>query len=334
LRATPGIEAVSVASVIPFGDFTNGAAVQREGRRLKNEDPEAAAKLVHSLEYVIGADYFRALGLPMLRGREFTSAEEIGVGGASPVIIDQALADRLFPKEDPVGQLLQYGADSGRAESPAMVIVGIAPTVRHDLFEPGPEEHIYLPSGTSEQSRMFVYARAAAASQAESLISTVRTELRAVDATMPIMYVKSFRSQHEGSAQVWLLQAAAKMFLTLGLAAAFVAVVGLYGVRSYLVTRRTREFGVRMAIGAAPMDVMRLVVREAVTTTTVGLAIGLGLGVLLGMGLSQMIYQMKPYDPVTLGGAAGLLAFASIVASVIPARRAARVMPMTALRND
>jgi ABC-type antimicrobial peptide transport system permease subunit len=79
---------------------------------------------------------------------------------------------------------------------------------------------------------------------------------------------------------------------------------------------------------------MRLVVREAVTTTTVGLAIGLGLGVLLGMGLSQMIYQMKPYDPVTLGGAAGLLAFASIVASVIPARRAARVMPMTALRND
>src|SRR6185436_6751884 len=98
---------------------------------------------------------------------------------------------------------------------------------------------------------------------------------------LPIMFVKSFRSQHESSAQVWILGAAANMFLTLGLAAAFVAVIGLYGVRSYLVSRRTREFGVRMAVGASPLDVMRLVLREAVATTAIGLTIGAGLGVLL-----------------------------------------------------
>ena len=98
------------------------------------------------------------------------------------------------------------------------------------------------------------------------------------------------------------------MFLTLGLAAAFVAVIGLYGVRSYLVSRRTREFGVRMAVGASPIDVLRLVLREALATTTAGLAIGLGLGVMLGWGLSFLIYQVSPFDPITLAGATGLLA--------------------------
>ncbi|HUQ86781.1 MAG TPA: FtsX-like permease family protein, partial [Vicinamibacterales bacterium] len=140
--------------------------------------------------------------------------------------------------------------------------------------------------------------------------------------------------QHEGSAQVWILRAAAKMFLTLGLAAAFVAVIGLYGVRSYLVTRRTREFGVRMAIGASPVDVLRLVLREAITTTAVGLTIGLMLGAMLGWGLSFLIYQVSPFDPVTLSAAAGTLAVASFAASLIPAHRASKLMPMTALRND
>jgi ABC-type antimicrobial peptide transport system permease subunit len=148
------------------------------------------------------------------------------------------------------------------------------------------------------------------------------------------MRVTSFRAQHERSAQVWILRAAARLFLTLGLAAAFVAVVGLYGVRSYLVTRRTREFGIRMAVGASPADVMRLVVNEAAATTGAGLAIGLGLGVLLGWAMSAVIYQVSPFDPITLAGSAGILLIASFIASIVPARRAANVLPMTALRND
>jgi putative ABC transport system permease protein len=215
-----------------------------------------------------------------------------------------------------------------------MEIVGVAPTVRHDLFTTEPEPHIYLPAGGSQATRMFVYARAAAPQTGDAIVEGVREQLRLVDANMPVSYVRSFRSQHEGSAQVWILRSGAKLFLTLGLAAAFVAVVGLYGVRSYLVSRRTREFGVRMAIGAAPMDVMRLVVREAAWTTGVGLAIGVVLGGLLGMVMSDAIYQVSPFDPITLGGAAGILTVASFIASVVPARRAANLMPMTALRND
>ncbi|HWI20106.1 MAG TPA: FtsX-like permease family protein, partial [Vicinamibacterales bacterium] len=334
LRATPGIASAAAASVVPFGDYTFGAAVQREGRRLKNEEPEAAARIVHAMYYKITSDYFRTLDVPMLRGREFTAAEEAGVGGTEPVIIDAGLADRLFPNENPVGQLLQFGADSGTPESKPMVIIGVAAGVRHDLFEQKPEPHVYTVSSADDSTRMFVYSRAAAPQNADAIVATVRERMRQTDPNLPVISNKSFRSQHENSAQVWVLRAAAKMFLTLGLAAAFVAVIGLYGVRSYLVTRRTREFGIRMAIGASSADVVRLVLREAMATTAAGLAIGLGLGMLLGWGVSALLYQVSPLDPVTLGGATALLAVSSIVASLIPARRAANVLPMTALRND
>jgi predicted permease len=334
LRSTPGIESVAEASVLPFGDYSSGAAVQREGPRLKNEDPEAAGKLLHVHTYTVTSDYFKTLGLTMVRGREFTAAEEVTVDGTTPVIIDVTLAERLFANENPVGQLLQYGADSGTADSRPMVIVGLAPAVKHDLFKDRPEAHIYVPSGAVESTRMFVFARAAAPQTGDAIARSVREQLRAADANLPVIFVKSFRAQHEGSAQVWILRAAARMFLTLGLASTFVAVIGLYGVRSYLVSRRTREFGVRMAIGASPADVLSLVVRETLATTTVGLTIGLGLAILLGWGLRAAIYQISPFDPVTLGAATGILAISSLAASIIPARRAAHVLPMTALRND
>jgi putative ABC transport system permease protein len=333
LRSTPGIESVSEASALPFGDNSFGAAVQRGGPRLKNEEPDAAGKLLRVRSYTVTADYFKTLGLRMVQGREFTAAEEATVGGTTPVIIDVTLAERLFANENPVGQWLQYGADSGTADSKPMVVVGLAPAVKHGLLSNRPEGHIYVPSGAADWTRMFVYARAAAPQTGDTIVRSVREQLRAADANLPVTFVKSFRAQHEGSPIVWVLRAAAKMFLTLGLAGTFVAVIGLYGVRSYLVSRRIREFGVRMAIGASPADVLRLVVRESLAITVVGLTIGLGLAMLLGWGLRSAIYQVSPVDPVTLGGATGILAIASLAASIIPARRAANVLPMTALRN-
>jgi putative ABC transport system permease protein len=333
LRSTPGIESVAEASVLPFGDYSFGEDVQRGGPWLKNKDPDAAGKLLRVQSYTVTSDYFKTLGLRMVQGREFTAAEEATVGGTTPVIVDVTLAERLFANENPVGQLLQYGADSGTADSRPMVIVGLAPAVKHDLFKSRPEAHIYVPSGAADSTRMFVYARAATPQMGDTIVRSVREQLRASDPNLPVIFVKSFRAQHEGSAQVWVLRAAAKMFLTLGLAGTFVAVIGLYAVRSYLVSRRTREFGVRMAIGASPADVLRLVVRESLAITAVGLTIGLGLAMLLGWGLRVAIYQISPLDPVALGAATGILAIASLAASIIPARRAANVLPMTALRN-
>ena len=333
MRSTPGIESVAEASALPFGDHSFGEDVQRGGPRLKNEDPDAAGKLLRVQSYTVTSDYFKTLGLRMVRGREFTAAEESSVGGTTPVIVDVTLAERLFANENPVGQLLQYGADSGAADSKPMVIVGLAPAVKHGLFKNRPEAHIYVPSGAADTTRMFVYARAATPQTGDTIVRSVRERLRAADANLPVTFVKSFRAHHEGSAKVWVLRAAAKMFLALGLAGTFVAVIGLYGVRSYLVSRRIREFGVRMAIGASPADVLSLVLRESLAITTVGLTIGLGLAMLLGWGLRSAIYQISPLDPVALGAATGTLALASLAASIIPARRAANVLPMTALRN-
>jgi putative ABC transport system permease protein len=310
-----------------------GAAVQRGGPRLKNEDADAAGKLLRVQSYTVTADYFKTLGLRMVQGREFTAAEEATANSTRPVIVDVTLAERLFANENPVGQFLQYGADSGTADAKPMVIVGLAPAVKHGLFTNRPEGHIYVPSGAVDWTRMYAYARGAAPQTGDAIVTSVREQLRAADPNLPVTFVKSFRAHHEGSPQVWVLRAAAKMFLTLGLAGTFVAVIGLYGVRSYLVSRRTREFGVRLAIGASPADVLSLVVRESLVITAVGLTMGLVVAMLLGWGLRAAIYQISPLDPVTLGAATGILAIASLTASIIPARRAASVLPMTALRN-
>ena len=180
LRSTPGIESVAEASVLPFGDYSFGEDVQRGGPRLKNEDPDAAGKLLRVQSYTVTSDYFKTLGLRMVQGREFTAAEEATVGGTTPVIIDVTLAERLFANENPVGQLLQYGADSGTADSKPMVIVGLAPAVKHDLFKNRPEAHIYVPSGAADSTRMFVYARAAAPQTGDTIVRSVREQLRAV----------------------------------------------------------------------------------------------------------------------------------------------------------
>jgi predicted permease len=332
LRATPGLASVAEASALPFGDYSSAAHVQRGGPRLKTEDSDAGRTLLPAQRYTVTSDYFRTLGLRMVQGREFTAAEEATVSGTTPVIIDVTLAERLFGNENPVGQLLQYGAASGAGDATPMLVVGVAPAVKHGLFTNSPAAHIYVPSGAADTSRMFVYARAAAPQTGDAIVGTVREQLRAVDATLPVTFVNSVRAQHESSPKMWVLRAAAHMFLVLGLAGTFVAVIGLYGVRSYLVSRRIREFGVRMAIGASPADVLRLVLRESLAITAAGLTIGLGLAMVLGWGLRAAIYQISPLDPVALGAATGVLAVASLAASLIPARRAARVLPMVALR--
>ena len=332
LRATPGVGSAAVASIIPFGNISIGVNVQREGPRLRPEDPEVRGKQVWAFQYVIGSDYFRTLGVPMLRGREFTAAEEAAPTGTQPVIIDAPLAAKLFPNEDPIGRVLQFGLNDD-ADAQPMEIVGLAPGLRHDLTDIEPTPHVYLPTGRTRSATLFLYARAASG-RANSMITTVRDQLRAVDANAPIISIKSFATQHESSASVWFLRAAARLFLTLGLAAALVAVVGLYGVKSYVMSRRTREFGVRMAIGASPAEIIKLVMREAAATTVIGLIAGLAIGAALGVGANRLIYLVRPFDLPSLAGATAILVAAMLLATVVPARRASRVAPMAALRDS
>jgi predicted permease len=335
MRSLPGVEAASIASVIPFGNTSMTRVVQADGPRLRGNEPGASDKLVGAQYYIVGADYFRTLNIEKIAGREFTLAEEQPSTGVVSAIIDEPLARRLFPNANPVGRLLQFAAgDDDAGSDRAVEIVGVVKGTRHDLFDREPQPHIYLPSGQAYMSETHLHVRVAAGSSPTDLLDTVRRQIRATEPALPLFTVATLEAHREGSVGLWVLRTAARVFGVLGAAAAFLAIVGLYGVKSYIVSRRTREFGIRQALGATPARIVRQVFREGFALTLVGVGFGLGLGALLGRVLSIVLYQVSPFDPVSLAGAASLLLTAAMVAAWIPARRAGRIEPMAAMRIE
>ena len=155
-----------------------------------------------------------------------------------------------------------------------MEIVGLVAPTRHDMFEREPEPHVYLASGHAYVSTMHLHVRAAQGTSPASLVDMVRGEIRAAAPGLPVFSVATLEAHRDRSIPLWFLRTAARLFVILGAAAAFLAVVGLYGVKSYIVSRRTREFGVRQALGATPRDIVRQVLREGLPLTFGGLALG------------------------------------------------------------
>ena len=335
MRSLPGVEAATIASVIPFGNTSMTRAVQADGPRLRGNEPGARDKLVGAQYYLVGADYFRTLNIEKIAGREFTAAEEQPSSGVVSAIIDEPLARRLFPNVNPVGRRLQFAAGDDDAGSDRTVeIVGVVKGTRHDLFDREPQPHIYLPSGLAYTSETHLHIRAAAGHSPGHLLDGVRREVRATAPALPLFAVATLEAHREGSIGLWVLRTAARVFSVLGAAAGFLAIVGLYGVKSYIVSRRTREFGIRQALGATPARIVRQVFREGLALTLVGVGLGLGLGALLGRVLSVVLYQVSPFDPISLGAAAALLLSAAMVAAWVPARRAGRIEPMVAMRTE
>jgi hypothetical protein len=173
LRSTPGVASAAVATIIPFGNVSVSIPMQREGQRLKLDEPGARDKLAWAQQYVIGTDYFKTLGIGMVRGREFTLAEETGKPAARPVIIDTTLAAKLFPNEDPVGGVLQYSLDDVEDHKEPLQIIGVAPAVRHDLADVAPEPHVYLPTGAHTRSHCSSTRAPPAATQSRSWTRSV-----------------------------------------------------------------------------------------------------------------------------------------------------------------
>jgi predicted permease len=334
LRALPGVEAATQTTQVPFGEITVTHDVQRDGPPLRSADPAARGRLVDSLYYAVGSDYFRTIGLRVLRGREFTLAEELQRPGVLPAIVDEPLARRLFGASDPLGQYVRFTQDGDPLQGASLEIVGLVPGTRHDLDRADAEPHIYVPSSAAPRQETNIYLRAPNTAAVEALADVVRRSIVDVDARLPIIRVSSLAAHRDASLSLWLLRTAARMFTVLGLAAAFVAVVGLYGVKSYIVSRRTREFGIRMALGAAPRDVLRMVFREGLWLAAAGLSLGLGVAVLLARLVANFLYEVSPLDLPSFAVASALLLVAALAAAWVPARRAGRVHPMSALRMD
>ena len=360
LGTIPGVKSASIASTVPFGFISLGRPIQRAGLRpAKDAKPANAAEgLAYDARWnSIGADYFTTLGLPVVRGRAFTPAECEQKGAPLVAIIDEVLAKKLWPDGTALGQRIEYAdADAARAagssgsgvvsaneniaarkdESKTLEIVGIVPVVRSSLFSKEQGTATYVPFAQGFMSTVQFHVRPVGdtPAAAAALIDSVRREIRAAAPGVPVFKVRTFRQHLDASADLWITRIAAMLFSLFGGLALLLAVVGLYGVKAYSVARRTREIGIRMALGAEPGNVQRMILREGLVMTMTGAGLGLLLAFGLGRICSGMLYQVSPMDPLTFTLAPAALFLTAMVACYIPARKATRVNPLTALRSE
>ena len=348
LRAVPGVKAASFGSIMPFGEITEGRSVQKPGATVEGAKGDSTsmqigggnaatdkANLVDSIATTIGTNYFDALGLKITRGRDFTDAEVFSATPTHVTIIDEVLAAKLFGTDNPLGQQVQY---KGREEGSAPVvldIVGVAPGLKHQLTDKTAVAHIYTPLSQDFRSSVYFHITTAAptADAEAAMLPTIRQTLRDVDSTLPVLRLETRAQYADRNFMLAIVRLGAAIFGVFGIVALILASIGVYGVKAYIVSRRTREIGIRMALGATPSSVVSLVIREGVVLSVVGLTIGLGLSLLAAIGLRSLLFQASPFDPMTTGAALLVLLAAAFTASWIPARRATKVAPVTALRG-
>ncbi len=336
LAALPGVEHASISATVPFGIVAPEKNIQRAGVRPGPDAKPATVAEGLALKAAwnsVGADYFATVGLPVLRGRAFTS-EETTRTGAKVAIIDETLARKLWPDGDALGQRVQY-ADEKREET--IEVVGIVPVTRHQLF--ADEEAagaIYLPFARGFQSDVSFFVRFHSLTPENEALTAdlLRRAVRDVDSSLPIISLQTFTHYLDSNLDLWIVRAGAALFSIFGGIALGLAVVGLYGVKAYSVARRTREIGIRMALGAEPGMVLRMIMREGSIMLLTGLGLGLLLSAATGKILSGILFEIGAFDPVAFASSLTLLTVAALFATWLPARRATRINPMVALRTE
>src|SRR5213080_873816 len=358
LAALPGVEHASVCSIVPFGMFELSRKVQRAGFNLAPDArPATAAEgLAFDVPWnSVGADYFSTVGLPVVRGRAFTEAEATQPG-PKVAIIDEVLAKQLWPDADALGQRIQYATantpsaqsdggghvggsadlNEGQKQQETIEIVGIVPSTRIALFEKELAGGIYLPFARGFQSDVFFFVRfhSLPSGRESTTVDLLRRTVRDLDPSIPILSLRTFAQHLDANLDLWLVRAGATLFSIFGGLALGLAVVGLYGVKAYSVARRTREIGIRMALGAKPAAVLRLIMGEGSIMLISGIAIGLLLAAATGKILSGILYEVSALDPIAFTAAPMLLAAAALIATWLPAHRAARLNPVEALRYE
>jgi len=315
VAALPGVQSVSSVNYLPLGQQNANAVVFAPGREQRVEEPGLQ---------IIDLNYFGTMGMTLLRGREFTAADT----ASSPrvAVINEALAARLFPGEDALGKQLRVP----NREDIAYEVVGIAKDSAYRSLGEAPRAVLYRPFAQEYSPTMNLVVRAAADPQ--PLVAALRREVNSLDPDLPIQNLRTLR-EHVGAA----LEPARLGTLTLGafsLLGLFLAAIGIYGVMSYSVTRRSHEIGVRMALGARRSDVLKLIVRQGATLTAAGAAIGLLLALAVARLLAKLLYGIGSTDPLTFAGVTLFLIAVALLACYLPARRATKVDPMTVLRRE
>jgi putative ABC transport system permease protein len=317
------VESASLAATVPFG-------MTSFGKNLRPADGPADAKRVSAAYNIVTADYFQTMGIPLLRGRAFLPGEKAA-------IVDRLAADRLWPGQDALGKRLRAESDDPGRPVEDLPVVGVVGNLQDHILGKEQQPHFYAPFGAHYQSNMQLHLKTppGLSSDAQArLVAAVREAIRGVDANLPVLTIRTMRDHLDGSFDLWVVRMGAQMLAIFGSVALLLAVVGLYGVKAYAVAQRTREIGIRMALGADPSDTQRLILREGFQVTMVGVGAGMLLALGLGRILAAMLWDVRPADPVVFLMAPLLLTVVAFFACYLPARRAARVDPMVALRYE
>jgi len=328
IRELPGVESVAAADVLPLNGFTGAMGIRFEGQP---SPPPGAAPSVPGT--TVSPDYFRVMRVPLISGRFFEQAD--GTHGDFPVIINRSFARRFFPDVDPIGKRVRVGAP----DWPWRTVVGVVADIKQLGVSQHSQPEIYRPYAAPTEDPVAAHETAFATTivvrchnDPLSIASGLRAQVTSLDSSLPVFDIATMEQRLSSSLagprfNVVLLSIFAGSALLL-------AIVGIYGVISYFVSQRTHEIGIRMALGATPGNVLRLVMREGLSITALGTGLGLALCIALTRYMTGLLFEIKPTDPLSIAVVSLLLGAAALQASYLPARRALKVDPMSALRHE
>ena len=323
VRSLPGVQSASAVLPLPLSGDRFSISFQIDGRPVARKDEPSADM------FVAEANYFRTMGIPIVKGRDFNEHDE---HKSTPVIIvTESFARQFFPGEDPIGKRIHPGISTWDDEKSVMrEIVGVVADIRNRALNTEPKPAYYMPQGQVPFNQLVVVVKST--SDPRSLINSVTREVRSMDQELPVFSVKTMDDYIAGSV-------AAPRFNTTLLSifagvALVLTVIGLYGVMSYSVAQRTNEIGIRMALGAQTRDVLRLIVKQGLTLILIGLVLGLCGALALTRLLSTLLFGVTARDPATFVAIAALLSLVAMLACYLPAWRATKVDPLEALRYE
>jgi putative ABC transport system permease protein len=322
IAALPGVQSVSRAAQLPNRNnfFWGNRQVVPEGGEQGSSD---AGVVVEYNE--VAPDYFTTLGVPLLRGREFTVRDT--ASAPRVVIVNETLARRLWPGEDPLGKRLRFG---GMGLGPFHAVVGVARDLRKFFREEKPPPQVYLALDQSQTTDAPLLVRLQDGGRA--IAALIQNEQRQLDPGLPPATIESFRAvlaERQAEERMYALLAGLFGGVALALAA-----FGLYSVLAYAVAQRTREIGVRMALGAQSSDVLRLVMREGLAVTAAGVGLGLAANLGLLRVIASQLYGVTVFDPVASTASVVIVVVVALLASYLPARQATHVDPLAAMRAE
>jgi putative ABC transport system permease protein len=321
LQALPGVEKVAAVSKLPLKEPIEPVDVWVEGR------PAAAGQVPKAYPSIISPDYFSVMGISLLQGRAFTNRDRAETEGV--VIVNQTLARRFWPGQNPVGRRISLDPP-GSKDYKLLTVVGLINDVRHVGLDTDPSPEIYTPLAQSTFWTINVVVKTKS-SRPETMAPTVRKAIVSLDPDQAIYDVKTM--DEVASESLLLRRFSLFIFTIFAVIALVLAAIGIYGVMAYSVAQRRQEIGLRMALGAQPPQVFKLVLGQGMRYVVVGLALGLLLSLALARLLASLLYGVGSFDPATFGSVLVLLALVALLANFLPARRAAKVDPLRAMKT-